>query len=661
MKITPLVFFLLFATLVRGQSCGNGLGDPIVNITFGSGANFGPALAHGITNLNYQSSACVLDNAYEIVNSVSGCYPGDWVTVNADHTGNPNGYFMLIGAADPPSDFFLDTVSGLCGSTSYQFAAWVLNMASHSGEILPDITFSIGKPDGTVLGNLQTGGIPWNSTVNWVQYSFYFTTPPGVTAVVLRMKNNAPGGYGNDLALDDITFRTSGPSIGVTINGHSGDTVTLCSGPANLLQFLGTVGSCYASTAYQWQESTDNGGSWNNIPAAMNTTYTAFPTTKGNYLYRLAAAQTGNIGLANCQVVSGADTIVVLPAANPAISIQMDSSYICAGQPAVFTATPTDGGPAPVYQWMLNGSPVGSGGPAYRNNTLDNGDQVSCILTGDAICMTNATASSNILSLNVLPEISSSISITSTATSICQDSMVTFTATSSNGGTHPAYQWMVNGWPAGGDSPIFASPDFNEGDEISIVMTGDLPCSSPATSNTITMTVYSKPAVSLPPDTVIEGHTSIRLDPAVSGSVTSWQWSPATWLNDPGSLDPVASPIGDITYQLTVTNSLGCTATAKETVSVFYELSMPNAFTPNGDGRNDLYRIPPSVPVNIRLFAIYNRWGALVFSTADSGAGWDGRFGGQAQPAGVYVWMIDYYNPILKRQERKNGTVMLVR
>lgn len=207
-----LVLLLSVALYAKSQTCTTGQGDPIVNITFGSGTGFGPALASGITNMTYQSSGCVLDNAYEIVNQVSGCYVGDWVAVPRDHAGDPNGYLMLIGASDIPSTFYLQTVNGLCGSTQYQFAACVLNLASHPGEIQPNVSFSIEKADGTVLGSLNTGDIPITATAVWNQYGFDFTTPAGVNSVVLRMKNNAPGGYGNDLCLDDISFRAIGPN-----------------------------------------------------------------------------------------------------------------------------------------------------------------------------------------------------------------------------------------------------------------------------------------------------------------------------------------------------------------------------------------------------------------------------------------------------------------
>jgi gliding motility-associated-like protein len=192
-------------------------------------------------------------------------------------------------------------------------------------------------------------------------------------------------------------------------------------------------------------------------------------------------------------------------------------------------------------------------------------------------------------------------------------------------------------------------------------MLGSLHCSLPETSHAITMTVYPVPVISLTPDTIIAAGGSIRLNPAITGQVLTYQWSPVTWLDHPDSPDPVAFPMTNTTYQLKVTTGNGCTASAKETVNVFYDLLMPNAFTPNGDGRNDLFRIPPSVPVTVIRFSVYNRWGGLVFTTGNSSAGWDGRSGNTPQPAGAYVWMIEYFDPLTRKPAKKNGTVELVR
>ena len=86
---------------------------------------------------------------------------------------------------------------------------------------------------------------------------------------------------------------------------------------------------------------------------------------------------------------------------------------------------------------------------------------------------------------------------------------------------------------------------------------------------------------------------------------------------------------------------------------------MPNAFTPNGDGINDVFRIPPGILIELKEFSVFDRWGNKIFTTLNSAKGWDGTFKGQQAASGVYVYIIkgsDYKGPVLAK-----GSVVLVR
>jgi gliding motility-associated-like protein len=662
MKKLIIALLILCCGRADAQTCTGSLGDPIVDITFGSGTGFGPPLAAGITNMNYIASQCPEDGSYTIVNSTSGCFGGTWLNVPSDHTGNANGYFMLINASYQPSDFYVQTINGLCAGTTYQFAAWILNMVDVQGLILPNITFNIESVSGTVLGTYSTGNIPASVAVDWVQYGFYFNTPPGVSTVVLRMTNNASGGNGNDVALDDITFRAAGPAIQASVTGFSADTLTLCQNDNRTLGFNTTIENCYPTTVYQWQQSIDGGMNWTDIPGAIASSYVRPSSGIGSYAYRLTVAQAGNIGLSSCEVASAPILVNVIPNPSPAVTIAASMDSSCAGTVVSFTATPDSGGASPLYQWMVDGAGVGSGGAVYTTSVLTSSDVVSCTMTSDAACVLNPVVTSNNVSIVVTPVPVSSVAIAGSANNICQDSLVSFTATPFNGGVDPAYQWTVNGSDVGRGSAVFADRGLNNGDVVSCVMKASLTCSSPVTATqSITMVVYPLPIVALTPDTVIAGGQSLTLNPLVTGNISTYQWNPASWLDNPSSPDPLATPLGTTGYQLTVVSVNGCRASATEIVGVFYQLAMPGAFTPNGDGRNDLFRVPPSVPVTIRQLAVYNREGALVFATADVGVGWDGSWNGRLQPAGVYVWELVYENPLTRRIEMAKGTVMLVR
>lgn len=89
-------------------------------------------------------------------------------------------------------------------------------------------------------------------------------------------------------------------------------------------------------------------------------------------------------------------------------------------------------------------------------------------------------------------------------------------------------------------------------------------------------------------------------------------------------------------------NIEGCSAFSDSILSIGYKsLLVPNAFTPNGDGLNDLFKPIIRCPTVTYLLRVYNRWGQRVFETADAGAGWDGRFEGAAQPSDLYVWTVE--------------------
>jgi hypothetical protein len=158
-----------------------------------------------------------------------------------------------------------------------------------------------------------------------------------------------------------------------------------------------------------------------------------------------------------------------------------------------FTATPTNGGSAPVYQWQVNGSSVGTNNAIYTTTTLTTGQIVTCNMTSNLACTTTANASSNAITVTINPSVvpAMSIAITAGTNPSAFGASVTFTATPTNGGTTPVYQWAVNGTNAGTNSPTFTTTSLTNGQVVTCVLTSNATCAVPATatSASITMTI----------------------------------------------------------------------------------------------------------------------------------------------------------------------------
>ncbi|RIV18671.1 gliding motility-associated C-terminal domain-containing protein [Fibrisoma montanum] len=132
----------------------------------------------------------------------------------------------------------------------------------------------------------------------------------------------------------------------------------------------------------------------------------------------------------------------------------------------------------------------------------------------------------------------------------------------------------------------------------------------------------------------------VTLAVSASNSQVRVQWSPPDGLNDTELLQPEASPQQSQTYTIRVTDPAGCTATASVPVRVFGQVSIPTAFTPNGDGLNDTWDLPGIGTYPDCEVTIYNRWGSVIFQSVGYAQPWDGRFRGVPVEAGAYAYQI---------------------
>jgi gliding motility-associated-like protein len=172
-----------------------------------------------------------------------------------------------------------------------------------------------------------------------------------------------------------------------------------------------------------------------------------------------------------------------------------------------------------------------------------------------------------------------------------------------------------------------------------------------------------------PSDTTIMRFSSVQIIASVTGGqITSYSWEPAEFLSCANCLTPVATPPYSIKYELIAQNEFSCIDTASAEIKTFAggKVDIPNAFTPNGDGRNDIFYILGSSDIKmIKEFAIYDRYGGKIFAVSnvppnDPAYGWNGNINGRHAEMGAYV----YYAIILFNdgsQQEYKGTVVLIR
>jgi gliding motility-associated-like protein len=153
--------------------------------------------------------------------------------------------------------------------------------------------------------------------------------------------------------------------------------------------------------------------------------------------------------------------------------------------------------------------------------------------------------------------------------------------------------------------------------------------------------VHPYPSVNAGQDLfVLEGGSAV-LNATASGSNLSYRWTPGTYLNNDSILKPSTSAVDDVTYRLTVTSIGGCKGYDDVVVKVLKSPSIPNVFSPNGDGVNDVWviRYLETYPGN--SVQVFNRYGQQVFVSNGYAKPWDGTLKGSPLPAGVYYYIID--------------------
>lgn len=223
-------FLLLLSTvLFTQQSMAQTCSGEVVQFreTFGTGVGIAP-LAAGRTNYHYNGSSSLADGDYALRSNTQG--RPEWYNV-PDHTGNTDGRMMVTNASYTPGEFYRDTVFGLSSTSTYSVYFYAMNVNTvgtcSPNPILPRLELVVESynSDGTFtqLSSIVSSDLPQTNPASWVRIAGTYYLPINVTAIRYRIINNATGGCGNDIAIDDITFSQCQPAIlpvtGLTLKG----------------------------------------------------------------------------------------------------------------------------------------------------------------------------------------------------------------------------------------------------------------------------------------------------------------------------------------------------------------------------------------------------------------------------------------------------------
>lgn len=170
--------------------------------------------------------------------------------------------------------------------------------------------------------------------------------------------------------------------------------------------------------------------------------------------------------------------------------------------------------------------------------------------------------------------------------------------------------------------------------------------------DTIVISYKSKPVFSLGADVFICEGKTILLDPGIDGVNYLWQ---------DGNISRYYTVKQPGLYSVAVSNECGSVTDSINIHQGACDLYIPISFTPNGDGNNDAFKVKFDKPTSYFNLKIYNRYGLIVFETDDKLKGWDGKFKGQTQPMGTYIYVVKYSLQSNMLVNNQSGTIILIR
>lgn len=339
--------------------------------------------------------------------------------------------------------------------------------------------------------------------------------------------------------------------------------------------------------------------------------------------------------------ITGVDTVHVIGAI---AKFGYNKNLLCDSGPVSFIDSSSFNDPIINYNWSFGDGGSSSqqnpihqySSPGNYNVSLAIQTQNGCVDTANIMNAVKVVQSPSIAIIG-----DSSICINS---SLLQSGIFLLTDTS-------VVNWLWN-FPNGNASnqqnPLAQTYTSAGNFVVTTIATNSSGCKDTARQNII---VYPLPTVNMPGTMTVQNGFPVTIPADYSSNVKSWTWSPATGLSCTNCPDPVAGPKFTTNYSVSFTDSNGCSNTASILVYVICKnanLFIPNTFSPNGDGSNDVFYPRGTGLQRVKLLRIFDRWGEVVFENKDFPvndplSGWDGTFKGRKPQPDVYIYQIEVF------------------
>ncbi|MBZ9729279.1 T9SS type B sorting domain-containing protein [Salegentibacter sp. JZCK2] len=617
MKFALLFCFLIVCAPGYAQLgfCEGSKGDPIFHEDF----EFGTQLPPGTTNYTYVTQD-PQDGEYTVSNQI-GNFITSWHSSLPPRTiSNRNA--LIVNASFSSGRFYQTEITGLCENTTYEFSAFLINiydrssMVCENGGIPINVRFEIwDETDSNLLKEGNTGDIPSLSSPVWEQYALTFQTEVGQEAVILKMFNNGEGGCGNDLAIDDIIFRSCGDLTTVTSENDE-NRIDVCAedAPVSLSLEATPDFSVYSSHAYQWQESNDN-EAWTNIPGENDENYNT-PPLNTSHFYRVKVAEDPvNLNDNLCSSVSEIFTVNILQTPSTPRS---DGNVSVCSKDAIPELTVEVEENETANWYDENNNLIAENTESYLPETPGL-YYVEAVHEGFNCQPSQRTAIEFII--NESPQVEDEIS------QICEAGSLTLNA---------GIPGLVYEWSTGENTQQI---EINSRGNYSVILTTPEACSTTKNFEINQVDIAEIESVTSDmEDIVITPANDGNFEYSING--TNFQTSNIFSLV-PGGI-----------YTVYMRDLSACNTITQK----FPHIVIPKFITPNADGYNDNFSINGLEYFPSSEIRIFDRYGKLLKADQGETFSWDGTLNGRALPSDDY-----WYHIIIKGFKTLKGSFSLKR